>query len=57
MISEFLRLVQFPVEPEAETEARIQVQIQHGSEGFGGIYVKYICISVFNFCTSASFKS
>lgn len=57
MIFEFLRLVQFPVEPEAETEARIQVQIQHGSEGFGGIYVKYICIAVFNFCTSASFKS
>lgn len=55
--SEFLRLVLFPTEPEAETDPRSQADIHHGSVGFGGICMNFICMAVFNFCTSVSFKS
>lgn len=56
IISELLRLGLFPAKPEVETDLRNQVEIHHGSGGFGGIGIKVIHSALFSIYTTASFQ-
>lgn len=55
IISEFLRVVLLPTEPDAKQTPK--VEIHHKGLRLEGISMKFICIAAFSFCTSASFKS